>query len=369
MELSFNSGRFVSLDGELNYAEVLADFSHARIIRILTYNISKNQRHDALLNALKGTTADVQLITNVPSRQNRYYPSAAGLRMRSAARDNINIYISKLNPERISENFNPFFNVRNHAKIIGTENIVYIGSANYSNESANNIETGVLIEDKEFIQQLYSEFFDKVKSESLPYYDEVFTAFELFAVSLRAKFTQHHRKMLSELYTDYERTHYVVADAVLIDINDLYSLYHDLDELDSFCDAANDTYDECNDEYNDALEILKGHINVLNIDWMKEVISEGGSLYNLVDFNEGQEALRILENEYSSEAYDEHLYYYAEKAVNSAAEIFYSLHNAFSEEADEFLTEVERILFTLDEAIRFTNTWKSVKVNPELDNT
>lgn len=163
MELSFNSGRFVSLDGELNYAEVLADFSHARIIRILTYNISKNQRHDALLNALKGTTADVQLITNVPSRQNRYYPSAAGLRMRSAARDNINIYISKLNPERISENFNPFFNVRNHAKIICTENIVYIGSANYSNESANNIETGVLIEDKEFIQQLYSEFFDKVK--------------------------------------------------------------------------------------------------------------------------------------------------------------------------------------------------------------
>ena len=47
-------------------------------------------------------------------------------------------------------------------KLIGTENIVYIGSANYSNESANNIESGVLIEDKEFIQRLYLEFFDVV---------------------------------------------------------------------------------------------------------------------------------------------------------------------------------------------------------------
>lgn len=369
MELAFNSGRFVSLDGDLNYREVLADFPRAKIIRILTYNISKRKRPDALLNALKGTTADVQLITNVPSRKDQYYPSAAGMQMRATARDNINIYISKLNPDNISESFTPFFNVRNHAKIIGTENIVYIGSANYSNESANSIETGVLIEDKEFIQQLYSEFFDKVKSESIPYYDEVFTAFELFAVSLRAKFTHHHRKMLSELYTDYERTHYVVADAIFIDINDLYSLYCDLDELDSFCDAADDTYDENNDEYNKALGILKGYFNVLNIDWMKEVISEGGSLYNLVDFNEEDETLRILENEYSSEAYDEHLNYYAEKAVNTAAEIYFSLHNAFSEEADEFLAEVERILFALDKAISFTDTWKSVKVNPEIDNT
>lgn len=38
-----------------------------------------------------------------------------------------------------------------YAKIVGTENIVYIGSANFSNESKNNIESGLIIEDKEFI--------------------------------------------------------------------------------------------------------------------------------------------------------------------------------------------------------------------------
>lgn len=66
-EISFNGGRFVSNREELNYEEVLNHFPCASIIRILTYNISRNQQDDKLLNALKETNADVQIITNVPS--------------------------------------------------------------------------------------------------------------------------------------------------------------------------------------------------------------------------------------------------------------------------------------------------------------
>lgn len=47
----------------------------------------------------------------------------------------------------------PYFNVHNYAKIIGTEDIVHIGSANFSNESADNIEMGILIEDRDFISK------------------------------------------------------------------------------------------------------------------------------------------------------------------------------------------------------------------------
>ncbi len=172
----------------------------------------------------------------------RYYNSDAGNHMRMTERRNINVYVSKLNPENFQNGFVPFFNVHNHAKIIGTEDIVYIGSANFSNESANNIETGVIIEDKVFIQKLYSEFFDHakiigtedivyigsanfsnesannietgviiedkvfiqklyseffdtVKNESLSYYDESFSAFSLFVLSLYAKFEHHYNKI------------------------------------------------------------------------------------------------------------------------------------------------------------------------------
>ena len=282
MELQFDGGRFVSNPEELNYKEVLDDFPNAKIIRILTYNISKNQRQDALLDALRNTSASVQIITNVPSRMPQYYNSEAGESMRNTARRNIQTYISKLDPDKFPAGFESFFNVHNHAKIIGTENIVYIGSANFSNESADNIETGVLIEDCLFIERLYKEFFDTIKDESLSYFDEGFSAFRLFVLSLYAKLDQHHLRMITDLYTDYERTKMVVSDSIFMDISDLQSLYMDLDELESVCNAADDTYDEENEDYNDALEDLKRKLNSLSIDWLKSVISEDGSLYNLV---------------------------------------------------------------------------------------
>lgn len=51
MELLFNGGRFVSLDGDLNYREVLNNFPAAKTIRIITYNISKSVQYDKLLDA------------------------------------------------------------------------------------------------------------------------------------------------------------------------------------------------------------------------------------------------------------------------------------------------------------------------------
>ena len=371
MELSFNGGRFVSLNGELNYKEVLTDFPTANIIRILTYNISKNQKRDALLDALRNTNADIQLITNVPSRRDVYYNSDAGKKMRSAARDNIQVYISKLNPDNFPGQYSPFFSVHNHAKLIGTENIVYIGSANYSNESADSIETGVLIEDKEFIQKLYSEFFDKVKNEALSYFDENFSAFQLFILSLYAKFKHHHHKIVTDLYTDYQRTKLVVSDDIFIDIDDLHVLYRDLDELEAVYGAADDTYDEENENYNynDALQALQELFDRLSIDWLKETISEDGALYRLVAFDKEEETVDILQTKYAFDAYDEYLDIYVEKAMNSVDEMYSSLYDAFQEDADIFLGEIEKILAALEEAIQFTNEWKASKINPQIDNT
>lgn len=369
MELSFSGGRFVSLEGELNYREVLEDFSRAKMIRIITYNISKNQRYDALLDALKKTDADIQLITNVPSRMPTYFQSDTGEKMRATARNNIKIYITKLNPDNFPGPFSPFFSVHNHAKLIGTENIVYIGSANFSNESADNIEAGVLIEDKEFIQSLYTDFFDKVRGDSLSYFDESFSAFRLLILSLYAKFECHHKKLLENLYTDYMRTKLVVADSIFIDTEDLENLYRDLDEMVSVCGMADETYDEENGDYNVDLEQLKEIFDRLSIDWLKETISPDGTLYELVDFNVEAQTDYILEKDYSLEAWDENLDIYVERAISRAEDQFSALHSAFSEEADDFLAEIEKILSALNAAIRFTDRWKAKKVNPGIDNT
>lgn len=368
MELSFQGGRFVSSNDELNYKEVLNDFSNAKIIRIITYNISKNQNYDALLDALKNTNADIQLITNVPSRMETYYDSEAGLRMRSAAKNNIRVYISKLNPEGFQGQFIPFFNIKNHAKIIGTENIVYIGSANFSNESAYNIETGVLIEDKNFIQNLYKQFFDEVKNESLSYFNEIFSAFRLSVLSLYEKFRHHYNKIITGLYTDYERTELTVADNIFIDTNDLDTLHFDLDELRFVCTNADETYDE-NENYNNALEQLKKSFNQLRIEWLQEIISEDGALYRLVAFDSEKTTNYIIQTEYAFEADEENLNACVNEAMDRVTEIHSLLYNEFEKDSKVFLKELENILSALEFAIQFTGEWKASKINPEIDNT
>lgn len=56
--------------GQLNYQAVLNDFLNAKKVRVMTYNISKRNYRNELIDALKklpeGT--DVQIITNIPSR-------------------------------------------------------------------------------------------------------------------------------------------------------------------------------------------------------------------------------------------------------------------------------------------------------------
>lgn len=143
---------------ELGYQEVLDDFGNAQIIRIITYNIT-NSSKDILfekLSELKGV--DIQFITNIPSRFEWYATSKKGDYLRKTAQSNIEIYLDKLNPKKY-DNIVPFFNFNNHAKIIGTENIVYIGSQNFSVASKNNYEAGIITRDKEFIKNLYDSFF------------------------------------------------------------------------------------------------------------------------------------------------------------------------------------------------------------------
>ena len=80
------------------------------------------------------------------------------------------------------------FNFANHAKIIGTENILYIGSANYSDESSDNIESGTIITDKVAINRIYEEFFPVIIEESTPYFEDEFNVFRLFVLSMKTKF-------------------------------------------------------------------------------------------------------------------------------------------------------------------------------------
>ena len=114
---------------------------------------------------------------------------------------------------------------------------------------------------------------------------------------------------------------------------------------------------------------MKSAFECLSIEWLQTVISEDGSLYQLVIYDTDIEANNLLQEEYAFEADEEHLDMYAEKALNTATEIYGELHDSFAEEADDFLAEIEKIIAALEKALSFTAKWTTAKLNPKINNT
>lgn len=188
-EVAFTQAKFVMTKGELGYGEVLENFATAEFIYIVTYNISK--RDEALLEKLKKTSeeTEIKVYTNIPSRFNEYTQQWASRNARSL----INIYVAKLNPEKFNEKFKSYFVFNNHAKVIMTNNIAYIGSANYSSESANNFEAGVIIEDEQAILQIKDIIEEEIESNAESYY-----AYDMLPLVFLAREIEEIRTILRE---------------------------------------------------------------------------------------------------------------------------------------------------------------------------
>lgn len=139
---------FVMSKDELTYSAVIEDFKNASQIHILTYNISKDK--NVLLTALKKCKkdADICIVSNIPGRWESYFEKIHA----DKAKRNISLYKSKLSPQKIAEKAEIYFCFSNRAKIIMTDNIAYIGSSNFSEESADNFESGFISRDVDFIE-------------------------------------------------------------------------------------------------------------------------------------------------------------------------------------------------------------------------
>jgi len=134
---------------------------------VVTYNISTNQ--DQLLAALRSSDAEIRVITAIPARMNFYAFSDKGQSFRRRAKPAIKLYLDKLAPEEFGSPAIISFCFSNHSKIIMTERIGYIGSANFSEESSKNWECGILVRDPASLRRI-SAFVDEIEKDSVRYY-------------------------------------------------------------------------------------------------------------------------------------------------------------------------------------------------------
>lgn len=338
----FENAEFVMSKDELTYAEVLEDFEDASSIHILTYNISKDKSD--LLKALKkcDENTEISIISNIPGRWEKYF----GEYYKSKARKNISLYKSKLSPAKIAEKAEVYFCFSNHAKIIMTNNIAYIGSSNFSEESADNFESGFISRDLEFIDFLEEEIFPWIIKSSSEYKtDEEILFFEL---AIRKSVV-----MFEEMYEEYLQTFYLLVDHRGIErwcynTTDSTLSIKEMVKTEEICDQYMDLLKNVNKIFNMRAFKEEGIDNLDDVIEKVEYIIGNikalfcGNVEKLARYD-GQDIIDEYINNHYTDAYDENLEYYVEKAMNIASDTFAELAKGAQEEADYLLEEIKKL--------------------------
>lgn len=379
IRIPLSSATFVSGEDNLCYKDVVDDFPNATYVDILTYNISRSR--DTLLDELKKAgkrNIPIRIITNIPNRWHSYWNA----KDRIKARNTIKIYQRKLRPESIGKLANVFFKFNNHGKIILTNNIIYWGSANFSDESACNYECGTISRDKNFISYVHNKLIPMILSNSIDYYKRNYINY--IAGIMSAIATIHN--MIEEIhdssyaiYEDYDNNlnsaEFYKTDSNGITWKMLENLMETVQSfeglLSGILSELDKEYDEfVNDEdfehYEKADELIfefRHDIDELN----RQIASYCYSLEDLAKFDEEDCTFSILSNEYGNVAYDENLEYFVELSSEKARDIYENLIESAKEDIDDLsdcLNEYEKVLFRyIDELIDLSQE------NDEVDNT
>ena len=134
------------------YSEVLADLKSAKQFRAVSYNLSTNPKDKLLKEISKATEGikDVKMVFGLPDFVPRSWSDAKYKKYQKQLRD----YVRRINHNLKNQRIRVAFNGFNHAKIIGTENVLYVGSQNLTQASCTKYEAGVIIIMPVFIKKI-----------------------------------------------------------------------------------------------------------------------------------------------------------------------------------------------------------------------
>ena len=372
-----NESSAVFGENESLYQCVLEDFKNAKFIGIMTYNISP-RTDSCLLKSLKDAClngANAVVVTNIPKRFPTYFKEQYAV----AAKDMIDLYMRQLDPRNYGMRLSPYFAFHNHAKVVMTENIVYWGSSNYSDESRSNFECGTISTDKDLIEYMKETLFSEVQNRSVPFYKYNFTVALANLERLIPACQAARQKLFDaafEPWSDYETN---FQDVWVYRTNDsgvtigflrgflaFFSRFEDaLDVIDSIIDEYCE-YDELPEQV-EALRNLYEEYQAQYEGFLDTISLLFDGLEQMARYDVSIEACRKINTDYGMESYDEYLDYYAEKAMNEATGEYTNL----IEEAEPTVREALDILDSMIVSFQRLcgSLYQLLEVNSRIDNT
>lgn len=316
--------KLVMTKNEFGYLEVLETLDDTNFIRIVTYNISKES--DDLINKLETFPEgkDVIIITNIPGRFKRYTSSYA----RARAQDTIDKYIERLNPEKYDANLKTFFNFGNHSKIIMTDKMAYIGSANFSDESKNNNECGILITDVSVINNINEVFVQMQIDESVSYYSSEYMKVFVMISNMLTQAKVYYEDYYWSFFADSRHQHHGRSDEYRKFDAELSPIT--VENIEKLTYMIENSIEELNND-----EIYPDILKNIDLDICKEIRHWFGVDSELEQFSRFNSDNKIQElfKEYLEEGDPELLDEYAQTAVDNTGAINMDLADAIYETA------------------------------------
>lgn len=260
-----------------------------------------------------------------------------------------------------------------------TENIVYWGSSNFSDESKENFECGTISTDKELISFLRETLFPEVTGKSVPYYKHNFAVAIANLNNLIHECKKAHADLFEaafEPWADYdtnfeERWIYRTTDSgvtvsFLRGFIDFFSQFDEaLDVIDSIIEEYWDE-DELPEEVA-ALQTLFEEYKRTYESFFDGISGLFDELEQMASYDASEEACRKIVNDYGMEAIDEALDYYAEKAMNEAAAEYEELIVDAEESVKDSLAHLMEMIAYF-EKLR-DKLFLLLEINSKIDNT
>ncbi|SFM42291.1 PLD-like domain-containing protein [Paenibacillus sp. 1_12] len=329
----------VTSKGEYNFQEVLDDFPNAESIFVTTYNISARRKD--LVRALEDATdhAEVRIITNIPDRYERYYGDAP----RERASQSINRYTQRLDPSNI-ENLATSFNFSNHSKVIMTENIAYIGSANYSEESKQSRETGFLVRGKDLVRVISENLVPILIDEGIPYFGSML---------------DDKKILLSFLLSRMEGAASVIRDGLFtfvghpLENQEVYNIHDPFlrkSDLEGLVEVLDEIEGELDNEFREVagLEHVADLIDIDSINSIRALCDYDTPIDELAEFDAVEYASDILSEQM---VHNEDMNEASQDAVDSAAEKHYDLAVAAEEPVNELYKYLDQVKMSFQVAV------------------
>ncbi len=156
---------------EYAFQRVLDDAKTSKRFYVVTWAILNGDKD--LLHHIREHRADRTsvIICRIPSRRDSYGDHDWSDENRAKARKDIDEHFRRLAPETLPPKTSVYFNHHNHSKIVATENIAYIGSANFTPGTKANYEAGILLTDPEQIAAVLNALLPKLMAEVDAYQD------------------------------------------------------------------------------------------------------------------------------------------------------------------------------------------------------